>query len=396
MNRGLELRLIDQALAQLRSGRTHLGDRQGSEPIKAYLDPDRHRQEVASLFRQFPLGLAHGSEIAAAGQYVLRTAAGVSVILMRGQDGIARAFLNACRHRGAQLLDREKGCHACIVCPYHAWTYRSDGALIGMPGAEGFRDLDPGKLGLTEFPSIERYGVVWVVLTARASPDWACWFQPVDEELSALQLGRHVVFGSRELVLQAGWKAVNDAFMEGYHFRFVHRDSVYPLYFDNQGLFHPLGVHYRYVLPHRSILALPQQPRESWQLRAHSVRVYQLFPGTTIQVLPDHVFLHILLPEGPERSVVRNIMLIPSTAASDAETRHWQANLAMVCAALDEDHAMAERVQRGIASGLNADLHFGLFEQGITHMHETTAAALRGDLCRLISPIHPDEDRHDH
>lgn len=380
-----ELQSIDQVLDQIRHRRAPSGERQGSAPVAAYLDPARFRSELEVLFRRFPLGLAHASEVAAPGAYVLREVAGVPVILLRGEDGRVRALLNACRHRGARLLDEARGCASRLVCPYHAWTYRNDGSLLHQPWAEGFADLDSGVLGLTEFPCAERCGVIWVALTPHARFDAACWFASVDADLHAAGLATHVVFETREVTVQANWKVVNDAFMEAYHFRFVHRNSVYPLYFDNQGVFTARGAHYHYFLPHRSILTLDRIPREHWRLRDHALQVLQLFPATTVQILPDHAFLHTLIPDGPGRTLTRSSMLIPEPADTAAAQQHWRRNYAMVVSALDEDHAMAERVQRGIASGLNADLHFGRYECGITHMHEAFDAALDGRLRALTA-----------
>lgn len=380
MQRETELELIDQALSQLDSNTTHMADHGGSAPVAHYVSPDRLQQETTTVFRNFPLALAHVDEIANPGDYILREVAGLSIIVMRGTDDVPRAFLNACRHRGAQLLSVPKGNVRAITCPYHAWSYKRDGALIGQPGAEGFCDVDKKDLGLLAFPSIERYGVVWVQPTPGATPDWDAWFEPVNGELAALGLSTHAVFSVREVEIAANWKAVNDAFMEGYHFRFVHKDSVFPFYCDNQGVFSPMGPHYRYFLSHRSMAEQSAIPREQRQLRPHCLMVYQLFPTTSIQVLPDHIFLHNLLPLGPDRCIARNVMLVPDRPSTDKATRHWERNKAMVQGALDEDHAAAECVFRGISSGLNPDLVFGRFEQGLVHMHHHVDEAVAGRL----------------
>jgi choline monooxygenase len=74
--------------------------------------------------------------------------------------------VNYCRHRGARTAD---GCGSArrFTCPYHAWTYDGDGALVGLPGKEGFDDLDRADYGLVQLPCEERHGLVSVVLTGR-------------------------------------------------------------------------------------------------------------------------------------------------------------------------------------------------------------------------------------
>jgi phenylpropionate dioxygenase-like ring-hydroxylating dioxygenase large terminal subunit len=379
MDRETELTLIDQVLDQIAANTPHMSEHGGSAPVSDYVCPERYAKEITSVFRGLPVALAHVDEIPAAGDYILREITGLSVIVTRCADGVPRAFLNACRHRGSRLLTEPKGNTRVIVCPYHSWSYR-DGALVGMPGAQGFCDHDPKDLGLLTFPSTERYGLVWVQLDARANPNWDEWFATVDDELGAFDLASHHVFSVREVVVEANWKAISDAFMEGYHFRFVHKNSVFPLYHDNQGVFTPLGVHYRYFLAHRSMSEQASLPREKRKLRPNCLMVYTLFPLTNIQVLPDHVFVHNYIPLGPDRCIVRNMMLIPTRTTSEKATAHWEKNKAIVQGALDEDHRAAEEVYRGISSGINPDVVFGRFEQGIVHMHHHLNEALAGRL----------------
>ncbi|MDI9335646.1 MAG: aromatic ring-hydroxylating dioxygenase subunit alpha [Gammaproteobacteria bacterium] len=370
MERHTELELIDQVLDQLATNTPHLADKGGSAPVSQYNRRERLEQEINTVFRHFPIGLAHVDEIPNAGDYILRNITGISVIVIRGTDNIPRAFLNACRHRGAQLLSEPKGNVRAISCPYHAWTYRRDGSLALIPGSEGFCDLDKDHFGLVAFPSIERYGILWATLTPNTTINWEQWFNPLDKELSDLDIAAYQVFSVREVEVAANWKAINDSFMEGYHFRIVHKNSVAQFYCDNQGVFTPMGPHYRYFLSNRKMVEQKDIPREQRKLRPNCLMVYQAFPITSVQVLPDHLFIHNIIPIDTNRSIARNIMLIPDSSKNHKEVSYWERSKAMVQDALDEDHTAAEGVQRGISSGLNPDLVFGRFEQGIVHMHQ--------------------------
>lgn len=384
MKREVELALIDQVLKQLETKTPDMEECGGSAPVAEYLDRGRYQRELELIFKGFPIALAHASELPESGDYITREVLGRSVILMRGNDGQIRAFLNACRHRGAQLLSEARGNTRVISCPYHAWSYRHDGCLVGMPGKEGFCDHKTETLSLVSFPCSERYGLIWVQLSRQnenaSEPCWDEWFAPVHEELSELDVGSHVVFSIRDVVVEANWKAVNDAFMEGYHFRFVHKDSVFPFYCDNQGVFSPQGPHYRYFLAHRKMIAQAAVPREQRSLRENCLMIYQVFPVSTIQVLADHLFIHSVLPLGEGKTLIRNTMLIPRAPENDKERGYWEANRDLVQKALDEDHGAAEGVYRGIASGENPDVLFGRYEQGIVHMHEKFNQALAGTL----------------
>jgi len=213
MDRGTELGLIERVLGNIANKTFDMADRGGTAPDAHYISPERLETEKTSLFWRFPIGLAHIDMLRNPGDYVLRDLAGRSVLIVRGKDGEIRAFLNACRHRAAELVTEPCGQAERLICPYHAWTYTLDGSLFGIPGAQGFVDVDRTELGLVRFPSIVRYGMIWVVPTPGRAPDWDAWFAPVDSELSDLRLEEHVAYRSREVVVNANWKSVNDAFM---------------------------------------------------------------------------------------------------------------------------------------------------------------------------------------
>src|SRR4029077_1076547 len=87
-----------------------------------------------------PLAMTASCGIREPGDYEVRDLLDTSVLVVRGQDGVARAFLNYCRHRGAKPAS---GCGNArrFTCPYHAWTYDQEGQLVGMPGARGFDEV---------------------------------------------------------------------------------------------------------------------------------------------------------------------------------------------------------------------------------------------------------------
>src|SRR6266852_5832994 len=103
-------------------------------PRRYYVSSDVYGEEQERIFAQRWLCVGRQAELAEPGDYVLRTVAGESVIVVRGQDGAVRAFYNVCRHRGTRLCTAERGrLSETIQCPYHAWTYTLDGTLIGAP-----------------------------------------------------------------------------------------------------------------------------------------------------------------------------------------------------------------------------------------------------------------------
>ena len=127
-----------------------------SLPAWTYSDREFFDVEMARIMRPAWQIVCHESDIPGRGDYRTLDYIGESVIAIRSAEGAVRAFTNVCRHRGARLLDGQAGCAKRIVCPYHAWAYDLDGALVAMPlrrnlwryrhrqarpGAGGGRDL---------------------------------------------------------------------------------------------------------------------------------------------------------------------------------------------------------------------------------------------------------------
>src|SRR5207253_7185782 len=115
-------------------------------PGRYYTSPEIYVEEQERIFTARWIGVGRAAEIPAAGDYVLRTIAGESVIVVRGRDGALHAFYNVCRHRGTRLCEGRRGRFSeTIQCPYHAWTYTLEGQLIGAPHmseVEGFHKRD--------------------------------------------------------------------------------------------------------------------------------------------------------------------------------------------------------------------------------------------------------------
>ena len=84
------------------------------------------------------------------------------MIVVRDQNGEVRAFLNACRHRGARLEDVPCGHKERFTCPYHAWTYDLSGQLKSVFREETFGHIDKANHGLIRLPVQEKYGLVYV------------------------------------------------------------------------------------------------------------------------------------------------------------------------------------------------------------------------------------------
>ena len=157
----------------------------------------RFAAECEKIFRRKPFIALHAGELAEQGSFVTRNALNLPLLFVRGSDGKARCFLNVCRHRGAELVGQESGCKRRFTCPYHAWTYDTQGRLVGVPHEKnGFPGLNRDAHGLAGLPCEERHGWIWILATPGATLDVRDWLGGLSEDVAALD-GEHLaVFGT--------------------------------------------------------------------------------------------------------------------------------------------------------------------------------------------------------
>ncbi|HKQ28418.1 MAG TPA: Rieske 2Fe-2S domain-containing protein, partial [Burkholderiales bacterium] len=103
-----------------------------------YTDPEVFEEERARIFRRAWLWLGHESQLKQPGDFFTARMAGERIIVARHSDGSMHAFHNRCMHRGAEVCPWPSGNARNFVCPYHAWTYRTDGTLASVPLEKGY------------------------------------------------------------------------------------------------------------------------------------------------------------------------------------------------------------------------------------------------------------------
>lgn len=130
---------------------------------EAFTSDEVYRDEMARIFDKSWIYLGHESEIPEPGDYVTRQLGSAPVIVIRTKDGGVRALLNSCRHRGVRICRSDAGRADNFVCPYHGWSYETDGRLITTT----FDHLFPDGTNFSEFnlvpaPKLERkYGLIF-------------------------------------------------------------------------------------------------------------------------------------------------------------------------------------------------------------------------------------------
>ncbi len=376
MERSLEIALVRRALAHIDARTTDADDHPTTVATRTYGAED-HARELEKIFRAVPLPIGHVSRIPNAGDFFTHDLAGAPLLVVRGDDGSVQAFLNVCRHRGTRVEGAPCGGAKAFVCPYHAWSYARDGKLLGIPHERGFAGVDRDARGLVRVPTSVAAGLIFVFPSPSATPfDARAWLGPIADDLDGLGIGTSHAHRITSLEKACSWKLAIDVFLEAYHLRPTHRDTIYGMFFDNLGLVDRVGPHLRNVFPKRTIRELATQPEETWSLREHANILFHLFPSTLILVEPDHSAVVHVFPDGPARARLETYMLVPEPPVTEKARAYWAANDAILHNAVAEDFAMGESIQRGVASGANESFVFGAFEHALAHFHAEIARRL--------------------
>jgi phenylpropionate dioxygenase-like ring-hydroxylating dioxygenase large terminal subunit len=330
-----------------------------SLPGWVYHDPEYFRVEMARLIRPSWQIVCHAGDIPDAGDWRTLDLPGESVIVIRGGDGIVRAFANVCRHRGSRLLDGEAGCAKRLTCPYHAWTYAADGRLVGVPSREDYPGLDPAQFGLIPVELEDWQGFLFVRLEG-GGPSVAAMMAPYAAELAPHRFADLKAIGRITLrPRDVNWKNVADNYSDGLHINVAH-----------PGLTRLFGGDYRieageYV--DRMSGELAEAPSSNLSERAYQAFLpagagrtwlyFKLWPNVAIDIYPDQVdFMHFV-PVGPTETLIREISYARPDAKIPEEWRrqmraarylNWRINRRVNA----EDTALIRRVQQGMASSL--------------------------------------------
>jgi choline monooxygenase len=370
-----DVEIVRRVLAHIDAGTTDEGE-SWREPVENYLNPGRFSEELR-LLRKMPSVFVPSATIPNPGDHVERIAFGVPLFAVRGRDNRARVFRNACRHRGFALVEGA-GCSHAFVCRYHGWTYRLDGSLSHVPHADAFPDLDPSTRGLVEVESREVDGLIVI-----GALDAGHLGATADEAMAALTDGTpwrdKLVPAERLVYVQStpkamNWKVLVEQFLEGYHIRSTHKDTFFPVQYDDLNVVEKFGPNSRITFPYRNIERLRARPETTWTTDARVTYVYHLFPNVMVATFPDLMLMIVIDPVDVDHStLVVYSMVRPEVAerASVDSPNNPAGAGSFITRGAVEDNEMSVGVQRGLHAGANEFVEFGRHESAIGHFHAT-------------------------
>ncbi len=398
MSRETLVELTRRTLAHARAATVPLAGDIGRVPASNYYDPDRWQLEMARVFKRTPLALGFTCELPEPRSYKALEVAGVPVLLSRGADGQMRSFVNMCSHRGSIVVPEGTGTARRFTCPYHAWSYDSEGRLVGILDRDEFGDLDPECHGLTPLPVAERAGIVFSALTPGAPFDIDAYLCGYGEMLAHHEFASCAYVGS-QAVDGPNWKVAYDGYLDFYHLPILHRESFGPGY-ANKAIYDAWGPHQRVTSPDRRFLALDSLPEDDWPADLLTDGVWTIFPHTSVagfQVSADGVpgggrmyMISTLFPgDTPDtsRTVQHFLATFELTEQLDGLIEAQKAFLLHVVR--DEDYYNGNRIQQAVKTGAKTEFFFGRNEAGGQRFHgwvdRLVAAETDDDFAQLFA-----------
>jgi Rieske 2Fe-2S family protein len=326
-----------------------------------YTDPAVFALEQSRIFEQTWACVVRSADLPAPGAFRKVQVGRESVLVVRGRDRQLRAFLNVCRHRGAQICTEDAGqVRRALQCPYHAWTYDLSGTLVAAPNLTKMPDVDRDRYGLLPVHLREWLGYVWVCLADEppsfeddvmgAVVERLGDVEAIDRyELDALSVGRRITYDVR-----ANWKLIVENFMECYHCATIHPEltEVLPEFTDGYAAQFYVGHGAEFGEEVRGFTVdgsegfdrLPGVA-EDQDRRYYAITVR---PTVFVNLVPDHVIFHRMYPVAADRTVVECDWLYSREVVESG--RDVSRSVELFHRVNEQDFAACERTQPAMSS----------------------------------------------
>lgn len=306
-------------------------------PARFYVGEAMLAIEKRAVFARSWQLVAHQGQLAEAGDHVVEQVGDVPVIVVRGQDGVLRAFPNVCRHRAGPLaLCNGKGARA-LHCKYHGWSYTLEGQLRSAPEMQGAADFDVSSIRLPPLRVVEWQGLVFVALSDNVPP-FEEVYAGITERIAPIDLAAMRFLRRDSYDIACNWKVYIDNFLEGYHLPHVH-----------PGLSKVLDyrVYDTELFPWHSLQHSPL--RNSGDIYGDGEAFYYfVYPNVMLNIMPGRLQTNRILPLGPDRCRVEFDYYYAQDDKAQARIANDQAFSDEVQA---EDITICEAVQKGLVSG---------------------------------------------
>jgi Rieske 2Fe-2S family protein len=284
-------------------------------PKRTYHDPGIFDWERREILRRDWVLVAREEDAPDPGTYLLVEVDGESLVVVRNREGQLHAFHNVCRHRGTAVVEDACGKIVRFQCPYHAWIYDLDGALIRAKHTDDLDEFDFPTYSLASVRLDTWQGFVFVNLSDEG-PGLRDQLGDLVEHLERFEFGRLRSAKRIEYPVNANWKFIAENYSECYHCPGVHPQLNKLTPYDLGGDFEPHGAWqggWMELIGEAETMALDgghgsrdgRPPMHGISAEdERRIFYYVLWPTTFISIHPDYLLLHRLVPEGPDQTRV--------------------------------------------------------------------------------------------
>jgi Rieske 2Fe-2S family protein len=326
-------------------------------PREAYTSDAVLAWEREHFFSASWVCAGRGADLAAPGDRRAVAIGDDAVLLVRGDDGVLRAFYNVCRHRGHELMPcGSTARRSAIHCPYHAWTYALDGTLRATPRFDAPSGFDPAAHALVPARAEEWHG--WVFVNASGdAPPLAEHVGALNDLIAPYECERLVVGATHEYGLAANWKLPIENYHECYHCPAIHPELCVvspPASGDNFDLPGAWIGGTMDLEPHAATMSMSGRSegvmlRGLDAIRRRQVLYVGLLPNLLLSLHPDYVLTHRVEPRAPGESWVEcQWLFAPEVIVRDDFDPSYAVDFWDVTNR--QDWNACEGVQRGLAS----------------------------------------------
>ncbi len=366
-------------------------------PGDRYTDPEFLRQEDQRLWKRAWLYACHTDELPESGSFMLFKKTGSPIVICRGKDGDIRAFYNTCRHRGGPLVKEACGKVRGFVCGYHGWTYDLEGKLLNLRDKRDFVALDKDAHSLVTV-RCERLGN-WVFINEDPGAE------PLLEHLGVipdhlaqfdLDTIRHV--DSRSYDVACNVKVLLDAFLEVYHLKSIHKDTV-DRFLDHRGteiILWPKG-HSLMITPNRregwvdpGTIGMQEFPSVT-ELPATYNLSYNLYPNLVTPVAPTGMPFLVFWPLTANTMRIECHWFAPDWGDGERDPL-WETRIDNFERILYEDTQFAPQIQESVESPGFRGISLNYQERRIYHWHEELDRRIGADKLAAEHRVEPKLD----
>lgn len=355
-----------------------------SLPAWAYQSDELIDIEYENLILPSWQFVRHVSEVPNPGDYATLDMKKDSILVMRGQDGNLRAFMNVCRHRAAKLLTGKGNCRARITCPYHGWSYDLTGELKGLPAEKTFPGVEKDKLGLKPIELEILSGMVFTRVVS-GGPSLRESFGDMADVIAEYHLEEMVPGGTPWIdKWDCNWKIAVDNNLENYHIPVGHPGLNRMFDSDLTGIINSHGVAYS-----KSVLKGIPSPNRAERMYQHLAKgafrqlsdaarqtwtFFSLAPNIGLDIYPDSFDIFQILPlSGTTCQMRYPIYVRPEASREERAMQYLNARINRQVGL--EDRELCERVQHGMGSHGYEPGPLSNYEHAVLDFHDRIRAA---------------------